>query len=295
MNTDFENIRQHLIRLAYRMLGSVSEAEDVVQDAWLRWQSAGEPHLDFPRAWFTKTCTRLCLDRFKSAQRAREEYFGEWLPEPILTHAHERDRLDESLSMALLLTVQRLRPTERAAFLLHDVFGYTFDEVAEILELESANCRQLAVRARRHLKSDALRSETDQVTVQRLSEAFFQAIHDGDMDSLQSVLTENVVMRTDGGGKAAAAKHPLKGIAEVTHFLYKVFVAPTRPPSARPRFVWFNGAPGALLLQDGQPVSAFHFQVVDDRINAIFVQRNPDKLMVFNGFREASTNGSKVS
>ena len=278
---DFENLRPYLIRLAYRMLGSVAEAEDVVQDAWLRWQAAGEPHLDSPRAWFTKTCTRLCLDRFKSAQRTREEYFGEWLPEPILSDAHEKDRLDASLSMALLLTVQRLLPAERAAFLLHDVFGYKFDEVAEILEATPANCRQLAVRARRHLKGHELRSAADKITVQRLSEAFFRAVGDGDMDTLQSVLTEDVVMRTDGGGKAAAARYPLEGLSDVTRFLYKVFVAPTNPPLVEPRFIWFNGAPGAVLFQDGKPVSAFHFQVTGGRISAIFVQRNPDKLLRF--------------
>lgn len=278
---DFERDRPYLTRLAYRMLGSVTEAEDIVQQAFLRWLSAGEPHLETPRAWFTRTCTRLCLDRLKSGQWTREAYVGEWLPEPILEPHSARQEIDESLSMALLLTVQRLRPSERAVFLLHDVFGYAFNEVAEILELNPANCRQLAVRARRHLGGERGRASADRDTVERLSRVFFEAIGTGDLSSLQSVLAEDVVLRADGGGKVAAARRPITGANDVARFLHGVFSKPTPKPDVTPRAFWFNGAPGAVLYDRARPVSAFHFQVEAGRIQGIYVQRNPDKLQAF--------------
>lgn len=277
----FEDERAYLLRFCYRMLGSVADAEDVVQEAYLRWRKAGKPILDVPRAWFIRTCTRLCLDRLKSAHARRERYVGEWLPEPLVVDTGDRRELDETLSMALLLTIERLRPAERAAFLLHDVFGYGFDEVAEILELEPANCRQIASRARKHLAGDRVRSTADDATIERLSNAFFRAIDKGELDDLRSVLAQDVVMRSDGGGKVPAALRPIHGADAVVAFLHKVFVEASRRAAMTRRSVWFNGSPGVLLYEDRSPVSAFQFQVVDDRIRGIFVQRNPDKLKQF--------------
>ncbi|MCB1034219.1 MAG: RNA polymerase sigma factor SigJ [Acidobacteria bacterium] len=278
---DFQRERPYLVRLAYRMLGSVADAEDVVQQSFLRWLSAGCPALDSPRAWFTRTCVRLCLDRLKSARHEREQYVGEWLPEPILDREERGPEVDETLSMALLLTIQRLRPAERAAFLLHDVFDYEFKEVAEILDLEPAYCRQLAVRARRHLEGEAVRSEEDAETVHRLSKTFFEALASGDLGALQSLLAEGVVLRADGGGRVAAARRPLFGRPKVLRFLEGVFVKPRPRPRLELRASWFNGAPGFLVCDDGRPVSAFHFRILDGLIQDIFIQRNPEKLQVF--------------
>ena len=274
---DFEEHRRYLTRLAYRMLGTVADAEDVVQDSFLRWQAAGEPHLGEPRAWFARTCTRLCLDRLKATRRQREQYVGEWLPEPLLADDPEdRLELDESLSMALMLTVQRLPPTERAAFLLHDVFGHAFAEVAEILELEVAHCRQLAVRARRNLEGGRRFRATDQETVRRLSAAFFSAVGSGELQQIRSVLADDVVLHSDGGGLVAAARRPVEGAEAVARFFHRIFQQRTVSITVRP--LWFNGAPGVVICEDGAPVSAFQFQLDGEQIAGIYVQRNPEKL-----------------
>jgi RNA polymerase sigma-70 factor (ECF subfamily) len=275
----FDEHRPYLLRLAYRLLGSVADAEDVVQETFLRWRTSGEPELRSPRAWLARTCTRLCLDQLKSAHHNRVAYVGEWLPEPLVEDDAEKERIDDSLSIALLLSIQRLRPTERAVFLLHDVFDHPFDEVAAILDLEPANCRQIASRARRFLGEPRVRAKADAEDVARIAGAFFAALDSGDLAALSSVLASDVVLRADGGGKAGAIPRPLFGSADVTRFLEAVFVR-ARPVVER-REVWFNGAPGVLLLAGGKPDSAFHFDIADGRIRGIFVQRNPDKLAGF--------------
>ena len=280
VDTDFERHRRFLTRLAYRLLGSVSDAEDIAQETFVRWNAAGCPVLRTPRAWFTRTCTRLALDRLKSAQRQREQYVGEWLPEPLLADEREdRSELDDTLSMALLMTVQRLRPTERAAFLLHDVFAYEFTEVAEILDLEPAHCRQLAARARKRLHERRPQPRADEATVRRLSAAFFSAIESGDLQGLHAVLAEDVALHTDGGGKVSATRRPITGVTAVARFFHRIFRATA--DDAEVREAWFNGAPGALVHERGQLVSAFQFHVENARIAGIYVQRNPDKLQAF--------------
>lgn len=273
----FENHRAYLVRLAYRMLGCVADAEDAAQETYVRWRSAGEPELKEPRAWFTTTCTRLCLDQLKSARRQRSRYVGQWLPEPLVetVGVDDQSEIDESVSMALLVAVEKLKPAERAAFLLHDVLDCTFNEVADALELEPANCRQLAARARQHLKGDRLRGSRDRRVVETLSDAFFKAARAGDYEALKSVLADEVVLRSDGGDKAAAAPQPIEGAEGVARFLVKV-LSGGRAFSLRS--VWFNGAPGVVVCEEGRPVSAFYFQADDDRLVSICVQRNPDKL-----------------
>jgi RNA polymerase sigma-70 factor (ECF subfamily) len=276
----FDEHREHLKRLAYRLLGSVADAEDIVQETFVRWKTSGEPELTSPRAWLARTCTRLCLDQLKSAHHKRVAYVGEWLPEPLLDEATDRERIDDSLSMALLISIERLRPTERAVFLLHDVFGHSFEEVAAILDLEAANCRQIASRARRFLGEPRVRAKTPAEDVVRISEAFFDALDSGDVAALSSVLASDVVMRADGGGKASAISRPLHGATAVLAFFKATFMR-ARPDFER-RFLWFNGAPGVLLSKEGRPDSAFHFEIIDGQIQGIFVQRNPDKLVAFD-------------
>lgn len=268
----FERERRYLAQLAYRLLGSVADAEDAVQETFLRWRRAGAPDMDRPRAWFTRTCTRLCLDRIRATRRQREQYVGEWLPEPLVQDAAQE--LDETLSMALLRTVERLSATERASFLLHDVFGYEFTEVADIVGLQPAHCRQLAVRARQHLR-DGGRRAPDQATVRRLADAFFTAVRAGDLQQLQGVLAADVALYSDGGGKVAAARVPVLGAEKVAAFFVSVF---SREPAAEFETAWFNGAPGVIVRQAGRAVSAFQFEVADGRIAGVYVQRNPDKL-----------------
>ncbi|MEW4454010.1 RNA polymerase sigma factor SigJ [Bremerella sp. JC817] len=279
---EFESLRQQLIGFSYRMLGSVSDAEDIVQEAYLNWEQAGRPKLDSPRSWFFRVCSRLCLDRIKSAQYQRENYVGPWLPEPLLEDHADRAELDESISMALMLTIERLKPAERAAFILHDLFGYEFNEVASILGLEAANCRQLAKRARTHLKGDKQRAPADAQVVKRISDAFFEAVNEGDLDNLRSILSEDVVLTSDGGGKVSAARRPMVGFDEVTTFMIRVIRNARRNHAVEFRAVRFNGAPGILGYMDGELFAAYQVEVVDGKVQSLYVVRNPDKLAIFS-------------
>ncbi len=274
----FERHRSHLTGLAYRMLGSVSAAEDSVQETWLRWEAAGTSEIHSPRAWLTRTCTRICLDQLKSARHRREDYVGEWLPEPWVEAQPTRLERDETLSMALLHTIERLRPKERAAFLLREVFDYDFEDIAEMLETSPANCRQLTSRARKRLKGPPAQA-VDAATHQRLGQAFFGALRSGDLGALEDLLTEEVILTSDGGGKATAALRPVLHRRAVLRLLKAIYLR--RPRELETREVWFNGGPGVLLLESGVPVSAFAFEVRDGCIGHIFVQRNPDKLAGF--------------
>jgi len=273
----FETHRAYLTRLAYRMLGSVAGAEDAVQETWLRWEAAGAPELHTPRAWLTRTCTRICLDHLKSARVQREDYVGEWLPEPLVEGEPTPLERDETLSMALLHTIERLRPKERAVFLLRDVFDYPFDDIAEIVQTSPANCRQLTSRARKRLRGHTTQ-RADAETHKRLGSAFFAALRTGDMVALEGMLAEDVVMVSDGGGKALAARKPVVHRRAVLRLLKAIYLR--RPREFRAEERWFNGSPGTLLFEGGQLVSAFSFDVVGGRIVHIFVQRNPEKLNV---------------
>ncbi|QDU61099.1 ECF RNA polymerase sigma factor SigJ [Planctomycetes bacterium Pan216] len=272
-----EEHRPYLLGLCYRMLGSVGEAEDVLQEAYLRWHGAGEPVLDAPRAWLTTVCTRLCLDRLKSVAVKRERYHGQWLPEPMMDERN-RAELDESISLALMIAMERLTAPERAAFILHDVFGFDFGEVAKTLELKAAHCRQLAVRARRHLRGDHQRVESSPEEVERLSGAFFSAIESGDVEGLRAVLAEDVVVLSDGGGKVSAVLKPLQGRDKVERFFLSLRRFYAKVGGIQLKQTWFNGAPGLLVLAEGQAPSAYQFAIEEGVIQSIFIQRNPDKL-----------------
>lgn len=282
----FETHRRHLRGLAYRMLGSRAEAEDVVQDTWLRWQASEPQALNDTRAYLSQIATRLCLDRIKSAQWQREQYVGSWLPEPLVEEAAYFDagpeaatQLASDLSFAFLLALQRLTPLERAAFLLLDVFDMDVPDVAQMLSRSPQACRQLLSRARGHIRQDKVRAQLDEGARTRLSMAFAQALAGGDLTALAQTLAEDTVFISDGGGKVNAAPRPIHGAARVAKALYGFYrLADISQMIVRPASI--NGLSGVVMHElDGTPIQtmALEFEA-SGAIAAIYVVRNPDKL-----------------
>lgn len=280
----FEERRRPLLRLAYRMLGSAADAEDIVQDAYLRWHAADPSGIDQPRAFLTTIVTRLCLDHLKSARAKRETYVGAWLPEPLVELAgpaaaepHRDLELAEDLSVALMLTLERLSPLERAAFLLHDVFELGFDAVAATLGRSPAACRQLAHRARTQVRAAPRRFPASPGAAESLTRAFIAASRDGDVATLQTLLSGDVVLVSDGGGKRTAALNPIRGGDRVVRFLAGVARKFATGPENH-RFAWINGLPGFITVdENGRPqTTALEFD--GEVIAAIYIVRNPDKL-----------------
>ncbi|BBK31983.1 RNA polymerase sigma-70 factor (ECF subfamily) [Stella humosa] len=273
----FEAQRPRLVRLAYRMLGSMAEAEDIVQDAWLRWQSVDVATVREPAAFLGRTVTRLCLDAMKSARAQRETYVGSWLPEPIVEPPEETMALDE-LTLTLMLALERLSPLERAAFLLHDVFDVPLDEVAATLDRDAAAVRQLAVRARRHVQAARPRYPVAPEEGDRMARAFFTASTTGDVAALRTMLAETVVIRSDGGGKVVAFRNPIVGLDRVLRLYVglrrkwqdqgPVFIRPAR----------IDGLPGYLSRDGKGRLQTTALAIEDGRITAVYITRNPDKL-----------------
>lgn len=285
----FEPYRRRLRGLAYRMLGSMADAEDAVQETYLRWHSADRNKVLDPRAFLMTTTARICLDMLTSARARREEYVGPWLPEPVVDTAalapDSRTELAEDLSIALLLTLDRLSPLERAAFLLHDVFDFSFGEVAATLERSEAACRQLAARARAHVRAvrprgaggPAIRSGEIDAKHAELMSAFVSATRSGDLDALTQMLASDVRVVTDGGGKVAAALNVIEGADPAARFL----VGATRKgwrDDYTLRFAAINGLPGVILDAPEGPVQTTAFEIEGGVVRALYVVRNPDKL-----------------
>jgi RNA polymerase sigma-70 factor (ECF subfamily) len=279
----FDSLRPLLFSIAYRMLGSVSDAEDMVQESYVRYERAirDETDIESPRAYLSAVVTRLAIDHQRSALVRRESYSGQWLPEPLLTdeerddpavHAEQAD----SLSMAFLLVLERLNPVERAVFLLHDVFGYGYDEVAAIVGKTEANCRQLAVRARRHVEAEKPRFEASRHDRNELAARFFAALVDGDVDRLAEMLAADVVVYGDGGGKAPQWSMPIVGAARVARLLANVGRS-MRGLGVRLREV--NGQPGALVVDpEGRLINVFVLDIADGAVQTVRSVINPDKL-----------------
>lgn len=279
----FEEHRPYLRRLAYSTLGSLSDAEDVVQDAWLRLQrqfeagTAGE--IDNLRAWLSTVTGRLALDHLGSARARREQYVGEWLPEPeVTTWDDPADRIsqDERVTTALLVVLESLSPAERTAFVLQDVFGMTGPEVAEVVGRTPAAVRQLASRARKHVEGGTPRFPASPVEQERVVSAFALAWRSGDLRSLLGVLDENVVLTADGGGKVPAVRQPVRGAELIAKMLLGWYHAPSAA-GGWGRSVLVNGVPG-LVVHDGANIGVFSFVVDRGRITALNIVRNPDKL-----------------
>jgi RNA polymerase sigma-70 factor (ECF subfamily) len=276
----FEDRRGAMTGLAYRMLGSRADAEDVVQDAWIRWRGVDAGEVANPAGFLNKVVTRLCLDRLKSARARREVYVGEWLPEPVVDEDHER--LGEDLSVAFLLALERLTPLERAAFLLHDVFDAPFAEVAKTLGRSEAACRQLAARAREHVKAGKPRYRPSAEEEQRLTSAFLAAALSGDESLLRGVLAQDVVMHSDGGGIAKATMNPVFGLENAVRLVLGIKKKWPAPDDTVARLARINGAPGIVLSHQGVVFQTMGLEIVDGRIAAVYTMRNPEKLTRLN-------------
>lgn len=266
--------RPRLQRIAYRMLGSVAEAEDVVQDAWLRWHGAEREAVREPEAFLVRTVTRLCLDVLKSSRIKREQYIGPWLPEPFIDPADE----DDDITLPLMLAMERLSPLERAAFLLHDVFDMDFDEVAEAIGREPAACRQLASRARTHVAGARPRFPVPQDRQQEIAAAFFAASRSGDVARLTQLLSSDVVFYGDGGGKRPAVVNPIFGQEKVLRFLLAQKVRQVLDAGQLLHAASIDGLPGQVTLEADAMLQTMALEIDDGRITAIYVMRNPDKL-----------------
>ena len=279
---EFEQHRRHLTGLAYRMLGSFADAEDIVQEAWLRWQSEDRGDVREARAFLSKMVTRLCLDELKSARAQREEYIGPWLPEPVLDESalspEVATEYAADLSVALLLALERLSPLERAAFLLHDVFDMDFAEIAETLGRNEAACRQLATRARANVAAARPRFKPSEDESRRIAQAFMAAASSGDAKGLAQLLAKDAVFYSDGGGKISAAMRPILGAERVAQFIVAVLRAHPPPSGTKVRYAHVNGLPGFVIERGGGAVETTAFDIRDGRIVAIYGVRNPDKL-----------------
>jgi len=277
----FDQHRSLLFGIAYRMLGSVADAEDMLQEAFIRWEHASPVEINSPKAWLVTVVTRLSINHLRSARVLREEYFGEWLPESVVTTPRSNPLLslevDESLSLAFLILLERLNPVERAAMLLHDVFDYEYSEVARVLEQSEVNCRQILRRARQHVKEARSRFDAPQEQRAELLRKFSEASRNGDMDSLVALLAKDAVFYSDGGGKAPALPKPVHGATNIARGVLEG-LRRLVPKDLVRRYVEINGRPGIVSYQEGMPFSVFTIDVSEGRISRIYVITNPAKL-----------------
>lgn len=274
----FEQNRPKLTNMAYGMLGNLPDAEDIIQDAYLRWNNVTLEDVDNPEAYLQTIVSRLCIDHFRSAKQQREEYYGPWLPEPIVSSDQQPDtdiELHNDLTIALLHLLENLSPDQRAIYLLHDIFGYKFSEIAQLLDKNSAACRKAAQRARHQIKSSnppQTKGSNDEQIVQQ----FIEAIQARDIEKIQLLLTDNAIMYSDGGGKATAAPKPIESLAKVSKFLISIAEKNTDPVSIEK--VKVNNRPGLKIYLNEKLHSVWSFQVTGNNIEKIFAILNPSKI-----------------
>ena len=277
----FNRHRGLLFSVAYRMLGSVADAEDMLQETFIRWQQAADEEIRSPRAYLVTIVTRLCINQLQSARVQREEYVGEWLPEPLVTDPASDPlgivKVDESLSMAFLFLLERLNPMERAVFLLREVFEYEYAEIAKVLGQTEANCRQILRRAKRHVGDLRRRFDASATEHSDLLVRFLKASRSGDLQGLVDLLAGDVVLHTDGGGKAIALPKEIHGADTVARTILQR-MANNVPKEALGRLAKINGEPGFVGYVNGKPFSAITIDVRDGRIQGIYIVTNPEKL-----------------
>jgi RNA polymerase sigma-70 factor (ECF subfamily) len=277
----FTNHRKTLFGIAYRMLGRVSEAEDMVQEVWLRWQKQDEALIESPKAWLISTMTRLCIDQLRSARREREEYYGVWLPEPLMAATDDKHDgaaagISDSLTMAFMMILESLDPVERAVFLLREVFDYDYADAAAIVGKSEVNCRQIVRRAKAQLRAKPQPSSPPTAQAQRLVEQFFNAAETGKVEELLAMLAEDVTVYSDGGGRVRAAGRPICTADHVSRFLIGIW--PRLPDDTEWRATHVNGRCGALLRSQGEIYGAFAFDVFGEQMLNVYIILNPEKL-----------------
>jgi RNA polymerase sigma-70 factor (ECF subfamily) len=275
----FEQHRPGLERLAYRMLGSLADADDVLQEAYLRWTREDRTAVQSPRAYLNSVVTRLCIDQRRAVEARKESYIGPWLPEPVVEpHAGPAERAGaaEEVSLAFMVVLESLSPVERAAYLLRRVFDYDYDEIAEVLDKSEVNCRQLVSRAEARVQERRPRFEAAPDEAERVTGAFISACATGDLDGLVRLLADDAVVYSDGGGKAKAALAPVQGADKVARFF--IGLMKKAPAGMEVRRVRVNGQPGLMTLHEGQILNVLTLDVSAGRIQACFAIRNPDKL-----------------
>jgi RNA polymerase sigma-70 factor (TIGR02957 family) len=279
----FEDCRGLLFSVAYRMLGTVADAEDIVQDAWLRWSGADRSAVEDPKAYLVRIVTNTAIDRLRSVRARRESYVGPWLPEPVLTSPDVADdvELAESVSLAMLVVLETLSPLERAVFVLREVFGFSHAEIAETLDRSEASVRQVAHRARQHVAERRSRFSPDRAERRRVTEEFLSATMSGDLDRLLAVLAPDVVLVSDGGGKRTAARRPLVGAEAIGRFMAAIGRRPYDGVAVEDmtvRVADINGAPGVIVEGGGMVLTALVAEVADGLVHRVHLVANPDKL-----------------
>jgi RNA polymerase sigma-70 factor (ECF subfamily) len=288
----FEAHRELMFAVAYRMLGTVADAEDAVQDAWLRWSAAPRDDVADPRAYLARVITNTSLNRLRSARGRREAYIGPWLPEPLLTEvspdSSERAELTESVSLAMLVVLESLAPEERAVFVLREVFGFGYADIGAALGRSDVSARQLAHRAREHVRARRPRFEVDRGQQREVTRRFLDAAAGGDIDRLMTVLAPEVILTSDGGGLARAARRPITGAGKVARFLATVSGRPYQGieiSDMRIKMADINGGPGVLMTFGGRAIMAATCLVAGGRVTAIQLITNPDKLAAVSAGR----------
>ncbi len=279
--------RKEIISYVYRLTGSIEEAKDITQETILKYISLKDVVIDNPKAWMFKVATNLSLDFFRKTKVKKEMYIGPWLPEPYIEESFSIEddmELDESLSVALLVLMEKLSSKERIAYILHDLFDFKHKEIADILATSSQNSRQLTSRANKKLKEKKSKHSPSKKEHLELTESFLKAIKEGDFNNLKKIFKADIELHSDGGGKAIAARKVLYGdndfvskfLIKVTHSLFE-----KSKNNVELKMLWFNGSPGLILLYDGVVVSSYSFEIIENKISRIYSLRNPDKLKFF--------------